>query len=1313
MNPVQARPQQEQGIVKRVVACVMALAMVLTMTPALAALGTGQGVAYGDGAGASTATVYKQSDGYQPYQGWQSAPWDEGKDPWYSSSGGTTRKGYPAWSLVTPMSKGVTAYSGNQLNPITTGSEINVLTDFSGDKFSTDTSGAGTIDDPWYWKNIVLDSLDAAQEQKITFNYVGAGGANANYLFDGHGGIFFATSDDPSQWGERDSAGIFQPSDKVVWQASKGDTTISNTSDNWWKTITTTMPAGTLKAGQDYYLVVMSGTAGQWGRLFANIVFKVSTDTANPCTWEGRADQAGYGFEQGNGGVKVGIMNPKRSEVTTDLSKIDYAYFNTITSRVGLDEGTATFRVQADGSGSNWQTTAGWSASTCGGQMAVYTSDPTASGSYDDDGLTSIVSVGDGLSFGQVGDADFPSRDGVDIKLSGLSSDTTYYLVFRPEFRSQNATRAITKPIVIKFKTARSAIDKTTLSNSIADAQGLLDKTKVSADGTDVYASDLWATQGAIDTLKAAIGAAQKVVADAAATADAVASAVQAIDEAAQTFDGSRKLGSVDKAPLTKAIFKAQTLLDEVPVSVDGTDVSVNDVYVVQEVHDTFAAAIKAAQDVLAGTPSISKFGDAVKALGSAGEVFEAAKLQGKRNDPLHDPWEIGKDTAADVTATLYEDGTLKIEGTGDTQQFSGSGGPWCSQYRTTIKAVEFGEGVAPTNMDYWFSMCSSLKTVAAFPASATSMVQTFRNCSALEEAPAIPEGVTTIASAFYGCAALKALPEIPAQVETMTQAFYYCKAATTAGAIKTTVAKSIDSTYIYCSSLVEAPAIPEGVTSIRSAFQYCSSLEKAPVIPEGVENIAYAFQGCAKLAEAPVIPSTVTDMSTAFSGCTALAKAPVIPEGVTSMASAFYGCASLKAAALIPASVTTASYAFYGCTSLIVLPKGFTIAHVSSTGGMFNLAGGSAALKTYAAADADESVTGYGWANANRELVVLPEGSSPESINTLTEAVAAAKAAMEGIETSIDGKGLPVGTKYVTPEVASVVKAAQEKAASALAAFLEGTGSDEEALGIAYTLSFVSAQALTTVKTVPEPVVSQIVYHVDGNVVLGEAPTSYVEGTGVQLVAPTCDGRIFVSWFVDEGLTQGISAVDASASGTVELWAKWNDVVEVPTAVKGLTYTGKEQVGLKVGDGVCVEGGTAVYPGAHIAVATPAEGCAWADGSTAAKVVKFTIGKAAQKISAKGKLKAKASKKVKTIGSIKVSGAKGKLSYKKLSGSKALAVSKAGRVTVKRSAKKGTYTAKVKVVSGSSSYWSSTSKTVKVTVKLASKSKIVSFKVK
>ena len=222
-------------------------------------------------------------------------------------------------------------------------------------------------------------------------------------------------------------------------------------------------------------------------------------------------------------------------------------------------------------------------------------------------------------------------------------------------------------------------------------------------------------------------------------------------------------------------------------------------------------------------------------------------------------PWEVGSPTASTVTAAICNDGTLVVTGTGDVIAANSletwSTLPWGHVPNTMyddinpialeITAVEWGEGVAPTSLGFWFRGCSNLTSVT------------------------IPESVTGLRSTFWGCAALTEIPAFSDDVTELSGAF--------AG-----------------TGITKAPAIPAGVTDLGSAFEDCASLTEAPVIPEGVTSLYRTFENCTSLVKAPAIPESVTGMYGTFWGCTSLAEAPLIPVGVEIFNNTFFRCPSL-----------------------------------------------------------------------------------------------------------------------------------------------------------------------------------------------------------------------------------------------------------------------------------------------------------------------------------------------------------------------------------------------------------------------------------
>jgi hypothetical protein len=103
-----------------------------------------------------------------------------------------------------------------------------------------------------------------------------------------------------------------------------------------------------------------------------------------------------------------------------------------------------------------------------------------------------------------------------------------------------------------------------------------------------------------------------------------------------------------------------------------------------------------------------------------------------------------------------------------------------------------------------------------------------------------------------------------------------------------------------------------------------------------------------------------------------------------------------------------------------------------------------------------------------------------------------------------------------------------------------------------------------------------------------------------------------------------------------------------------------------------------------------------------------FKINKAANPLTVKAKAakvkKSKVKKKAQKLAASKVmtvSKQQGKLTYAKVSGSKKLTITKAGKVTVKKKTKKGTYKMRVKVTAAGNANYKAGSKTVTVKVRV------------
>ena len=275
-----------------------------------------------------------------------------------------------------------------------------------------------------------------------------------------------------------------------------------------------------------------------------------------------------------------------------------------------------------------------------------------------------------------------------------------------------------------------------------------------------------------------------------------------------------------------------------------------------------------------------------------------------------------GEGDGSNLTWTLDDEGTLRIEGNGEMNDYNGrNSSPWYN-YRSSVKSVVIGEGVTSIGSSAFY-YCSNL-TKATIPSSVTSIGEyAFFGCSSLTSMT-IPESVQSIGyRAFSACSSL-----ISIIVDANNTNYSSDKRGVLFDKDKTTLIQyPIGNTAI-------SYEIPEGVTSIDgAAFSGCNRLITA-TIPEGVTSIGYGvFYGCSSLTSV-TIPEGVTSIGyNAFYDCSSLTSI-TIPGSVTSIGGyAFYGCSSLTSIT-IPEGVTNIDYnAFYDCSSLasVTIPSSVT----------------------------------------------------------------------------------------------------------------------------------------------------------------------------------------------------------------------------------------------------------------------------------------------------------------------------------------------------------------------------------------------------
>ena len=309
------------------------------------------------------------------------------------------------------------------------------------------------------------------------------------------------------------------------------------------------------------------------------------------------------------------------------------------------------------------------------------------------------------------------------------------------------------------------------------------------------------------------------------------------------------------------------------------------------------------------------------------------------------------------LTWTLYDDGELVIEGSGDMAQFN-QGAPW-GNYRQQITGLTIKNGVTSIG-NFAFSGFTNLPK-AVIPASVVDIgYRAFDYCQKLSsfevnaDNPAycsvdgylyssdmktlircpgaktgtiiIPNSVKYLeADAFRTCSGQMRVV-IPEGVETIEMGtFFQC-----AGLTEITLPNSLSAigpgAFQHCNSLTSV-AIPAGVTNIEhAAFTLCDNLVNFVVASE---NPAYcAFDGAIYTSDMKTLvcyPCGRTGSLTIPNGVTRIVENTfqgshltniVIPDGITELNFATFTVSNLKTVT-IPASVTKIDVYAFNCRNL------------------------------------------------------------------------------------------------------------------------------------------------------------------------------------------------------------------------------------------------------------------------------------------------------------------------------------------------------------------------------------------------------------
>ena len=262
-------------------------------------------------------------------------------------------------------------------------------------------------------------------------------------------------------------------------------------------------------------------------------------------------------------------------------------------------------------------------------------------------------------------------------------------------------------------------------------------------------------------------------------------------------------------------------------------------------------SAASASRDNISGDDDIDSQGKVIQDEAVQGEVIQEeeildegiqdkdddAEIQNSR-ETLNDSAENGivhSGTCENCTWSLYEDGTLYIEGSGRMDNYdhyssySTNIAPW---EKLDVKKVIIGEGITSIGHYAFYNM--SAVTSVELPESVTEIGQyAFGSCKSLKTIT-LPENLAVIQERAFNNSGLESIT-IPGSVNTiMYNAFYFC-------------------------TDLESVTIRDGVTVILGAFTGCTSLKNV-TIPKTVTRMVESFQYCSSL-QTLSIPASVTSI--------------------------------------------------------------------------------------------------------------------------------------------------------------------------------------------------------------------------------------------------------------------------------------------------------------------------------------------------------------------------------------------------------------------------------------------------------------------
>lgn len=278
------------------------------------------------------------------------------------------------------------------------------------------------------------------------------------------------------------------------------------------------------------------------------------------------------------------------------------------------------------------------------------------------------------------------------------------------------------------------------------------------------------------------------------------------------------------------------------------------------------------------------------------------------------------------LTWKLYDNGLLKINGTGDMTAWYSSDSPW-SSYCNSITKVVIGEGV--TSIGRMAFMYCSLLWDAEIPDSVVRIeANAFDSCESLRQI-ILPHCLESIdAEAFYGCG----LTEItlPSGVRELAfDAFRACDGLTTIKVEPYSLYFSVVDGVLFNKNKTILLTYPSGKTALSytvpshvteigiNAFAYSEYLSDISISENVVRIGGGAFSNGKVLTNVNIPDSVISLGDNVFAYCEALTEIR-IPNGVKTIGEyTFNGCINLESVHIGSGLETIGTGSFIGCNNL------------------------------------------------------------------------------------------------------------------------------------------------------------------------------------------------------------------------------------------------------------------------------------------------------------------------------------------------------------------------------------------------------------